>query len=158
MTGETNETTSAVAPAVAPVIAPTQSAWRKYLHWPTLLLAAVVLVSGIVIGSAGTATVIRRGIADAVQHPEQSAARATKRLRRQLDLSEQQAQQVEKILSERTKAFGDIYRDNLPRIAQEIATTKEQVGAVLTDEQRLKWLDRVAKLERLTRANSTQTP
>jgi len=154
MTDAANEPTQDTAAAVAPPKSP----WRRYFHWPTLLLAAIVLVCGVVIGSAGTAAIIRHGITDAVQHPELSAARATKRLRRQLDLSEQQAQQVEKILAERTKAFGDIYRDNLPRISQEIALTKQQVAEVLNEKQRQQWNERVARLENLTRVSKPQTP
>lgn len=156
MSEPVNESTVETVPAGATLPEPRKdSTWRRYLHWPTLLLAAVVLLCGMVIGSAGAAAIIRNRIVAAVQHPEQSASRAASRLQRQLDLSDNQTQQVERILAERTRAFGDIYRDNLPRIAHEIALTKQQIAEILTSEQRQEWLERISRLERLAKVPSS---
>ncbi|MBX7255589.1 MAG: hypothetical protein K1Y02_04425 [Candidatus Hydrogenedentes bacterium] len=152
------ESAEASPDTIAPPVHKTTVRRPRFFHWPTLLLAFVVLICGIVIGAAGTTAIIGKRIVDAVQHPESNASRAANRLRRQLDLTDDQTQQVEKILAERTKAFGAIYRDNLPRIAQEFALTKQQIAEVLTPEQQQEWQERMARLERIAQLRTPQSP
>jgi hypothetical protein len=100
------------------------------------LSLAVVFLAGLVIGVATTLLVLRGRLLGRLD-PALAAQRDASRLRKSLQLDEQQAQQVEAILRARQSAVLGVLRTELDRAEQE-------VDAVLNEEQSAKWRQTLA--------------
>jgi len=99
----------------------------------------VLFGSGVVVGGGVTVIVIVRHAQHMAQHPEEMPARATARLRRALDLTHEQADQVRGILTERQKSLMQIRTEVQPRVEAELDCVEAEISAVLTDDQRTQW-------------------
>lgn len=111
----------------------------KRRRWPTIVLALVLLVSGIAIGSGLTVLVVLRRVHDRLHHPEQLPADATAYLRWWLELNDEQAESVEATLRERRARILELRRRFQPELEEQIDRIEEEVGAVLKPEQKEKW-------------------
>ncbi len=111
---------------------------RRRLIW-RVVLSLILVASGAVIGSGLTVLVLARELQIRLHHPELFAARATGRLQRFLDLSDDQARQVESILSEHQKQIQSIRRECQPRFERQIDEIRTEISAVLKPEQARKW-------------------
>lgn len=118
---------------VAPVIRP-----RRRWVWP-VLLALVVFVSGVLVGGGLTFKIITSGFKRSFQDPEVSAERITNRMKRRLDLTDEQCVQVRRIILERQKAFQTMRKQVRPQLEAQIEKTRQELAAVLTPEQARKW-------------------
>ena len=143
MTGNAMSTTSQPDSDQA---APVPPAPRRRRWWVSLLLGMVVFSSGFVVGGAAALIVARQRILNAIHHPEEAPTRITARLRGYLDLTDEQAAEVEKILRQRQAAFQAIRAEVQPRVMAELALVEEQVADVLDDSQQAKWHKRFAEL------------
>lgn len=121
-------------------IAPRRQRWRS------VLLGIVILLCGVLIGAGGAVIVIRHVVLHAIQHPEEAPQRITNRVRRMLDLSEHQAAEVKKILTERQKVILGLRRQIQPEVEKELEKAKEDVAAILKPEQAKKWRKRFDRL------------
>jgi hypothetical protein len=117
----------------APVIRP-----RRRWVW-TILLALVIFVSGVLVGGGLTFKAITSGFKRSFQDPAVSAERITHRMKKQLDLTDEQAAQVQRIIFERQKAFQSLRKQVRPQIEAQIEKTRQELTAVLTPEQARKW-------------------
>jgi len=120
-----------------------------------VLLGLAILLCGMVIGSAGTLFVARRAVVHAVLHPEEMPTRAAQRLGRRLDLSAEQQAQVETILRRRLLALAHVRERFRPQIDRELDDLREEVAAMLDEEQAQQWRD---DFRRLRRFIQPQTP
>lgn len=118
---------------VAPVIRP-----RRRWVWP-VLLALVIFVSGVLVGGGLTFKIITSGFKRSFQDPEVSAERITNRMKRRLDLTDEQFVQVRRIILERQKAFQSMRKQVRPQLEAQIEKTRQELAAVLTPEQARKW-------------------
>ncbi len=119
---------------------PTSSLARPRRRWGwTILLAIVIFVSGILVGGGLTFKVITSGLKRSFQDPAVLADLITHRMKRRLDLTEEQTVQVQRIILEQQKAFQSLRRQVRPQIEAQIEKTRQEMGAVLTPEQALKW-------------------
>jgi hypothetical protein len=118
---------------------PTALPARPRRRWPTILLAFLLLFGGAVIGGGVTLLVVVHRVQYAIHHPSEFPARATARLRRSLDLTDQQAQAVEGILRQRQAALQEIRRDVQPLVEAQLDELQKEVAAVLNKEQARKW-------------------
>ena len=118
---------------VAPVIRP-----RRRWIWP-VLLAIVIFVSGVLVGGGLTFKIITSGFKRAFQDPEVSAERITNRMKRRLDLTDEQVVQVRRIILERQKAFQSMRKQVRPQLEAQIEKTRRELAAVLTPDQARKW-------------------
>ena len=118
---------------VAPVIRP-----RRRWVWP-VLLAIVIFVSGVLVGGGLTFKIITSGFKRAFQDPEVSAERITNRMKKRLDLTEEQVVQVRRIILERQKAFQSMRKQVRPQLEAQIEKTRRELAAVLSPEQARKW-------------------
>jgi hypothetical protein len=108
-------------------------------RWVSIVLSMVLLSCGGVIGSGLTLLVVVRGVQRGLRHPEEFPARATAHLRRILDLSNEQAAQVEDILRTRQVAIQRVRREVQPQLMTEIELIHTQVAHVLTPKQAERW-------------------
>ncbi len=110
-------------------------------RWPRVVAAMLIFFSGMVCGGGLTVIVAVRNIRHAIHHPEEVPARLTRYLTRRLDLSSDQAEQVEGLIAQRQAHLQAIRRETQPRVAAELSALREEIGQVLTPDQRAKWDD-----------------
>jgi hypothetical protein len=92
-----------------------------------------------VCGGGLTVIVAVHRIFYAVHHPNEVPARITKYLTRRLALSPDQSKQVEAIIAARQARLQAIRRDVQPRVEMELNGLRQEIGNVLTPDQRSRW-------------------
>jgi hypothetical protein len=110
---------------------------RRWIR--TALLALIIFVSGVLVGGGLTFKFLTAGFKRFFQEPEALAESITHRMKKRLDLTDEQAVQVRRIILERTKAFQSLRKEVQPKLDAEIENTRREVAAVLTAEQARKW-------------------
>jgi hypothetical protein len=108
-------------------------------RWRAFLLAAVVFIAGIVVGSGLTVLVIVNRMQEAIRHPELAPQRISARLQRQLDLTDEQTAQVRAILAERQQALMRLRSRVQPEVEAELSVAFEQINRTLDGEQQRQW-------------------
>jgi len=116
--------------------------------WKALLLGLAILLCGAVIGSALTLIVAHRIVVHAIDNPHEAPTRIANRMKRKLDLSEEQRAKVLEILTERQRAIHAIRSEAQPKVVHELNLAKEQVAAVLNEKQARSWRERFDSLRR----------
>ncbi|HSR10220.1 MAG TPA: hypothetical protein VLS90_02160 [Thermodesulfobacteriota bacterium] len=119
---------------------PTGPVLKPRRRWVrTILVALVIFVSGAMIGGGLTVLIIAGGAKRYFQDPAVSADRITHRMKKQLDLTEDQVTQVHRIILERQQAFQSLRKQVQPQVKAQIEKTRRELSAVLTPEQARKW-------------------
>ena len=116
-----------------------------------LLLSAVILVAGIVIGSAGTTLLIRNNSHRPPRPGAASAKRITDKLKDRLELSDEQFAKIEPIIKAHMDKLREIQQQARPQIEGEVNQMKEEISTLLTDDQKQKWEKHMKYLERIFR-------
>jgi Spy/CpxP family protein refolding chaperone len=119
---------------------------RRWLR--TVLLATAIFVCGTLVGGGVTFKIIASGYKRTFQEPAVLAEEITHRMKRRLDLTGDQVQQVRRIILEQQKAFQSLRREFRPRLDDQIEKTRQELAAVLTPEQARKWEKRFAHIQR----------
>lgn len=122
---------------------------KKSLIFKQLILGFVIFLCGILIGSGMTILIARRMIVKNFRHPEGIPQRITKRMKRNLDLSDIQAEKVQQIISGHLRDLFQIRKETYPRVRKHLEELREEVADVLNEKQEQKWRERFAKLENL---------
>lgn len=104
-----------------------------------VLLGAVILLSGIVIGSGVTLLWLQHRLLYMVHHPEDAPKTIALRLQSKLDLTDEQTKQIEALFRERQKHIQALRREVQPRVVEQLTQAREEVARVLTAEQAKKW-------------------
>lgn len=112
----------------------TRRAWLK-----TAALSVALLFSGAVIGSGVTVIALRRRAEDARQHPDWLSRRTVDRMRHKLDLSDEQTEEIRRIIAESRDRARTLRREHWDEAKALMETMHEDVSAVLTPEQRAEW-------------------
>lgn len=111
----------------------------------TVLIATVVVVlafvAGIIVGAVGSRVWQWRGGSHRmhVQGIRMMSDRMVHRLDRELDLSDEQRAQIEKILETRTQRIDGVWTRVGPQVRIEIDATNAEIERVLNPEQRQKF-------------------
>ena len=116
-----------------PVVRP-----RRRRIW-SILLALVIFISGVLVGGGLSFKLVTGGFKRYFQDPAVSAERITQRMKRQLDLTEEQAVQVRRIIFEQQNSFQSLRKQIRPQLDAQIEKTRRELAAVLTPEQARKW-------------------
>lgn len=116
-------------------------------RWRLLLAGVVILVCGIVIGSGLTIIVVRKMIINSMRHPERIPNRITRRMKRKLDLTDEQAQRVKETVARYMHQLERIRKESRPRVYRQLEMLKEEVAKILNEKQRKVWRKRFKKLE-----------
>ena len=111
---------------------------RRRWVW-TILLALVIFVSGVLVGGGLTFKFITSGFKRSFQDPSLLADRITHRMKKRLNLTDEQAVQVRRIILEQQKAFQSLRKQVRPQLEAQIEKTRQELAAVLTPEQARKW-------------------
>jgi len=119
---------------------------RRWLR--TALLATAIFVCGALVGGGLTFKIIASGYKRAFQEPAVLAEEITQRMKRRLDLTDDQVQKVGKIILEQQMAFQSLRKEFRPRLDDQMEKTRRELTAVLTPEQAHKWEKRFAHIQR----------
>jgi hypothetical protein len=119
---------------------------RRWLR--TVLLAISIFVCGALVGGGVTFKIIASGYKRTFQEPAALAEEITHRMKRRLDLTHDQVQQVRRIILEQQMAFQSLRKEFRPRLDDQIEKTRRELAAVLTPEQARKWEKRFARIQR----------
>jgi len=125
---------AAVPSAAAPAQPP-----RPRHRWLRVVLWLTVFGSGFVAGTGMTLIGVRKGMLDAIHHPETMPKKAAQRLRRPLQLSEDQVQRIEQIIRDRQQSLQQIRIRVQPEVEAELDVINREISQVLDDKQRAKW-------------------
>ena len=98
-----------------------------------------MFAAGLVVGSAATVYVVNDRFYLRSKEPQSIPERLTRRLRRELDLTDAQAQQVQDILTLHMGQLMEIRKQVMPQIEAQFNAVREEVGQVLTGEQVQQW-------------------
>jgi hypothetical protein len=94
---------------------------------------------GAATGAMGAVIVINNQMDHELRQPERWPRHMVASMQSELDLTEEQTAQVQKIVDEHHKAIGKIWADAGPRFRAELKTMEEQVASVLSGEQQQRW-------------------
>lgn len=107
-----------------------------------LLKGLAVLIIGMIIGSALTAHYGHRLAMRTLGDPDKMSERLHRRLDRQLDLTPEQSQKIESIISDHTHHIFSIMRENSPRLQDDFEVMHQEIRRELDPKQAEEW-DRI---------------
>lgn len=107
-----------------------------------------MLLCGALMGSGLTLRVLWGGLLTQVRHPEKMTERIVNRIDRRLDLNEEQARRVTRIVDQHMKALRDIRTGAMPRVQEQIAAMQREIRALLDPDQARQWDEDVEKFKR----------
>ena len=129
-------TPPSVPPAAVP---PPPSPPRRSRRWLTVLLCALIFLAGGVAGAGAMAVHTLRRVKEAVHHPEVIPGRIVARLRRPLDLDQQQELQIQAILARRQASLLEARAETLQRTGPVFAGIEDDIANVLRPDQLDEW-------------------
>jgi len=121
----------------------------KKRGWKLVLLGLVILFCGMVIGAGITFHVGNVMMFHAITPGDEIAERVTKRIDRDLDLTDEQRPQVSEIVAHRVSAFKNILLDAYTRIKAQFELLHDEVAPILSEEQKLKWEKHYKKMQKV---------
>jgi len=122
--------------SLAPPLPLRASPRRRWLNW---LLWLIVFGSGFAAGVGVTLLGVRRGLLESIHHPEAMPGKVAQRLRRPLQLSDDQLRSIEQIIAKRQQVLLRIRVRVQPEVEAELDAIRREIGQVLDDQQRSKW-------------------
>jgi hypothetical protein len=102
-------------------------------------VALLIFVSGLIVGGGVTLITVRHRALWAIRHPDEVPPRVAAHLRWKLGLSDEQTEQVERIVRKRQQALQEIRREVQPRVTAELDRVESEIDVVLNAGQRTKW-------------------
>src|SRR4029078_59970 len=108
-------------------------------RWLTILIALPAFAAGFVSRGLVTAIVAIHRLQYAIHHPETAPERMSKMLQRRLRLTDDQRAEIEKNFCGAQAKRPAVRRVFQPLITMELNKLREEIGAVLTDQQRKQW-------------------
>jgi hypothetical protein len=121
-----------------PVIPAMKPKWYAR-RWVVVGLACVLFLSGMLAGGAGAFAFVVSRARFAAKHPDDAHRKVLERMVNKLDLSPDQREKVQTVISRRQAAMRSMRTDFAPRVRKELETTSSQVQAELTPEQAKRW-------------------
>ena len=111
---------------------------KKIYYWRTAFFGLVILIAGIVIGSA-----TKPG-----PGPEFNILQVIPPLRRNLGLSQEQSDKIKPILDGHMKKLQDIRENARSEIENTLQQMNKEISTILTETQRQRWQREMSQLQR----------
>lgn len=121
---------------------------RGLHRWRMAFFGLVILLAGMTLGAAGTLLLIRPAERQPPMDLEMATNAMLGRFRAELGLTREQTKQIQQILQTRMQRLHEIRLQARPQIEEQLGAVKEEIGTVLTAEQRSRWQEIVTRLER----------
>ncbi|MHC4115391.1 MAG: hypothetical protein ACYSSL_08760 [Planctomycetota bacterium] len=112
---------------------------EKMHRWRMAFFGLVILLAGIVIGSAFTFVFVRHAPFDNSSDSGRAAAKMLDRLAPRLQLSAEQQKSLEAILKKYMERLHEIRSDARPRISKQLQEMNDEISALLTKDQMRIW-------------------
>jgi len=109
-------------------------------RWQRIVLCAGLFVCGGLVGSCLTAGTMHRFMIRGLRNPDEVPTRMLSRMRRDLDLSDEQAEKVLAILGAKHETMARTFRETL-------ASGHKEVRELLNEEQAARWDEKVARMK-----------
>src|SRR5262245_35315464 len=113
---------------------------RPRRRWLSVLIAIGIFAAGFGCGAGWFAVRAIHHLQYAIHHPESAPARIAAVLGRRLKLDESQKKQVEQIVAKRQIELLEIRRQFQPLVTEKLDEVRDEVGGVLTNQQRAEWI------------------
>jgi len=113
-----------------------------------VLLSVVILLAGIVIGSAGTTLVMQKNSRKIPGPGSGAAERMTRRIKDRLELTDEQFVKIEPLIKTYMDELDIIKEKNRPLIEEIVGKMKKEISALLTDDQKASWEKQMKYFER----------
>jgi Spy/CpxP family protein refolding chaperone len=104
-----------------------------------LVVTGAVFLCGVVVGAVLTHGFLFRRAMNEFGPPGFRTDVAVKQIRKDLDLSDEQAIKLEKLFEEHAENMNAIHKDVRPRVEAELESFRSKVEAILTPEQAKRW-------------------
>ncbi len=112
-------------------------ALRRMHRWRMAFFGLVLMISGSILGAATTMLVLRpKDRRPGPPDPGQAAIMMTLRLKEELGLSAEQEGKIEKIFKTQLEKLEEIRETARPQIEAVMKITEDEIGKVLSEEQR----------------------
>ncbi len=131
---------------------------RGLHRWRTAFFGLVILLAGITLGAAGALLLVRPAERQPPMDLEMATNAMLGRFRAELGLTREQTRQIQQILRTRMQKLHEIRLQARPEIEEQLGAVKEEIGAVLTAEQRDRWQGIMLRLEREFRRGMRRGP
>ncbi len=120
---------------------------QRRARWRGAAYGIVILMAGIVMGFAAGAHYGRYSVFRAFRAGSERGTVA-KRMARDLELTPEQSQQMERIVSKRLAEIREIRASSRPLVTEQMELMREEVEQILSAEQRQKLSKRFERMER----------
>ncbi len=131
---------------------------QKNSFWKSVSLGLLILLTGIIIGTASTMIIYENRTRKRMQTPVFPRRGMLKRMERTLNLTPQQVKQIEPILKEHMKSLHEIKMKARPEIEKELTAMKNEIETVLNEEQKKKWRQGIRRLKEKFRSPERRRP
>jgi len=105
----------------------------------SILLVTLVFAAGVVAGVVGTRIVVRHVVGEVISHPETVRPRIERNLALRLRLDADQRAKLHVILSDTHVQLEGLRQEYRPRVILVLSNANEQVTALLTPEQQVRF-------------------
>jgi len=111
--------------------------------WAVMLLGAIILVSGIAIGTGGAMLWLGERPPRPPKPVDRAAMAIAEEIARTCELDDQQTERVHQVVAERLAAISKIRQEMVEEVLAEHELLREELQKVLTPEQFAKWSRRM---------------
>ena len=108
-------------------------------HWRSILVLVLTFLAGAAVGALGVRTAVRAEVEQAQAHPEKSQILLEHSFVRRLELDDRQQARLHDILTDSRHQLDEIHHAVQPRVNNVLRATDEQVAALLTSEQLVRY-------------------
>jgi hypothetical protein len=126
---------------------PVVSQINKAHFWRMAFFGLVILVAGIVIGGSSMLIFAPKKLIQPPPGPEFSSLRMIPPLRRDLDLTPEQAEKIQPILDKYMQKLNTIRTEARTEIAGTLKQMNQDIAAILTDGQKQLWRREIERLQ-----------
>jgi hypothetical protein len=120
---------------------------KKRGKWRMVLLGISILFTGMIIGAGASFIAVHRAVQKTIRNPEDIPARIAHRIRKKLDLNEDQTKRILNIMRARQKNIQALRREYQPKLEKELNEVRDEVSGVLEPEKARKWRHRFEELK-----------
>ena len=123
-------------------------AMQRVHRWRMAFFGLVILLAGLAIGASLTLILGRGLLEDRTPGPERAGERMMRDLRHHLDLSPEQAEELEPILKKHMEALHKIRTAVRPQIIEQLELMNDEISSVLSEQQQSLWQRHFQRLQR----------
>ena len=123
-------------------------AMQRVHRWRMAFLGLVILLAGLAIGASLTLILGRGLLEHRPRGREIAGERMIRNLKRHLQLSSEQAEQIEPILKKHLEALHKIRIEARPKVIEQFELMNDEISSILSEQQKSLWQRHFHRLQR----------